>query len=107
MSIYDPEPGKPYGSCINCGAEIGTRDDMTAHFDATRTNGRTHSVRVTNPTRAERIESALQDYAEEAAAEFADNVTTLLDADDVTEEEVTEAMRTVYINLDEALKDPR
>lgn len=109
MSLYDPEPGKPYGTCTTCGIVIQTDEHCSDHLTATMpvNGGGSHSVRITNPTRAERIESAIQDYADEAAAEFADNVSTLLDADNVTEEEVTEAMRTVYIDLDQALKDPR
>ena len=100
-SYLNPEPGKPYGSC-SCGETIQTREAKKAHWDAVReaTGGRSpgaaHAITTTNPTRPERIESELQDFAEGAISEFLENVGRLLDNnDDLTVEEIDEAVKRI------------
>ena len=67
MSMYDQEIGKDYASCSDCTATFPTREEMKAHFRETSPNGRrSHSARITNPTREERIESEISNLADDA-----------------------------------------
>jgi len=102
MSRFDPDPDKPYGSCETCGEAVADRPAMSAHFAATRaTSGRSHTVRVTNRTRTERIEDALEELAESALYDFTES-TSWLTNDGVTEEEITEAVRSVTADFADA-----
>ncbi|WP_143153956.1 hypothetical protein [Rhodococcus rhodnii] len=81
-SIYDPKPGVPYGTCMVCDALFADRAAVNAHHDATRpvanpsegfvNLGRSHTVRITNPTRPERIRSMVEEVLEEALRQYGD-----------------------------------
>lgn len=61
MLNLEQEEGKPYGVCMSCGTEIADYDAMQAHFSETMhgTTRGSHSIRVTNPTREERVQQAI------------------------------------------------
>jgi hypothetical protein len=93
---YDPDPTKPYGTCETCGEKLADKDAVHAHFAATRSDSTpSHRVQITNPTRLERIERELDYAVESALNDFTEEAYRLLD-DGVTEEEITEAMRMVH-----------
>ena len=59
MSSTDNQPG-PYAACVTCDEHLSDREAMDAHMDATlevSTEGRSHQVRVVNPTPEERAKS--------------------------------------------------
>lgn len=100
-SRFDPEPDKPYGNCSDCGVVLATREDMRAHFRETTPEGggSSHSVRITNMTRAERIEHEVETELQSAMYDFTEELGRLGDAGDATEDEVTEAVKTAYIDV--------
>lgn len=104
---FDPMPDKPHGVCVDCGIEIADSGVMSAHFAETRVNGggRSHTIRNTNPTRARRIENALEDIAESALYEFVEEASRLIDDGDATEAEITEALRTLHADFSDAWAD--
>jgi len=94
MSRYDQIPDKPYAACEGCDTNFPAPADMKAHFKETMTGGKSHRARITNPTRAERIVNELDNLAEDALYEFVNKAQDLIE-EGVTEEEITEAMRSV------------
>lgn len=103
--MYEPDPTKPYGSCSTCGKEVTDRDAMLAHFGETRQGGQSHRVRVTNPTRIERIGNELDRLVEDALDDFIREANRLLD--DVSKEEITEAMQNVHGDFTAAWENHR
>lgn len=110
MSRFDPKPDEPYGTC-KCGETVATRDAMSAHFKAVadanggRAGGSAHSVRITNQTREERIESELENIVESAVRDIMDELDRLIDKGDITEDEATEATKSVDIDLFDQWKE--
>lgn len=104
MSRFDPKPDEPYGTC-RCGETLATRDAMSTHFNAVRdanggrAGGSAHSVRITNQTRDERIESELESLVEDAVQNIMDELDRLITKGDLTEDEAAEATKSVDIDL--------
>lgn len=99
MSRFDPDAGKDYAACKNCAETFPTRVEMSEHLHSTFTNGRSHSASIKNQTRAERIKNELDDLMQDALYEFMDSAGKLVDDEGVTEEEISEAMRSVDVDL--------
>lgn len=99
---FNPREGEPYGRCVECeGVTFETPELASAHMNETfeaRTTGRQgHRVRITNPTRARRIESYIESIVDNAIAEAIDRISDLthgsrIRAADATEAEITEAL---------------
>jgi hypothetical protein len=89
---FDPEEGKPYGHCTRCESkpEFATQKDAHDHLAA----GEGHSVRITNPDRTHRIQSAVDDIVEDAIQSALEKVDEdIIRRYGATEEEVTEALK--------------
>lgn len=97
MSRFDPDPGKPFGQCSSCSLVIETEDDSRRHmqetFEKTETSARSHSIRITNPSRASRIRSRMESLVEDAIERAMENIDRLVQREDITEAEATEALR--------------
>ncbi|MCU1441114.1 MAG: hypothetical protein JWP85_2111 [Rhodoglobus sp.] len=102
MSRFDPDPDKPYGNCMDCEEVFADRADMSAHLSETYKAGKSHRGRGTNPTRAERIERELDQIAEDVLYDFVSRTEDLVDRDEVTEEEITEAVGRVTADFADA-----
>jgi hypothetical protein len=108
MSRFDPDPTKPYASCIDCDKTFLVRTEMTGHLAETRVGfSESHRAMVTNPTRMERITMGLNERAEEAASEFVYGVGSLITTGGVTLDEISEAMRRVEVNFSDAWEQSR
>lgn len=93
---YDPDPDRDYGSCVDCAATFPTQAEKRAHLDETRTLsrlGHSHRVRTTNPSRPERIEREIENEIESALMDFVDALYQMTGGGDVTEDEITEALK--------------
>ena len=98
-SRYDQIPGKDYGHCMDCDTTFANRAEMYEHLSATVVpNDKSHGGRVTNPTRAERIQQELSLLADNALSRYLDNIDELT-RHGVTEEEITEALKSVDIDV--------
>jgi hypothetical protein len=104
MGRYDPEPDKPYAVCSTCGEVHHTREDMNAHHRATTPEGggTSHSASIQNRTREERIRDAVEWMADSAMTDLLDEIYGLINQDGITEEEVTEATKQVWMDLSDA-----
>lgn len=107
MGRYDPEPGKPYAVCTTCGEVHRTREDMNAHHRDTTPaeGGQSHTARITNQSREERIKAAVETLADDAMSDLLDEIYGLVNQDGVTEDEVSEAVKHVWMDLSDAWKD--
>jgi flagellar motor component MotA len=102
MSRFDPHPDKSYAACTGCEEVFPTRPEMRAHLTETFKNGKSHSARITNASRLERIENELESLADDALGEFIDEAHRLMEDGDATEEEITEAMRHIVADFSDA-----
>lgn len=98
MSAFDSEPGTPFAVCIDCGVEFVDRPAMSAHLNDTFTAGESHKAQIKNLTRPERIQRKIRSIADDALFELVDELLDLSDGNDVTEDEISEAIR--FIDLD-------
>ncbi len=92
---FDVDEAAPYGSCSNCPAELATEADARSHMDATLAaseDDRSHSIRVTNPSRPSRIKREVQNLVDDATEDFVGALEDLVDRGDVTEDEATAAV---------------
>ena len=106
MSRFNQEPDKDYAACKDCDETFPTQVEMSAHFKATMSGGSSHTASIKNQTRAERIARAVQQCADDAAYEFVNDAEKLLD-EGVTEEEMSAAVRDVYIDFVDAWEQDR
>lgn len=105
LSRFDPDTDKPYAICEGCESVLPTREEMSAHLSETFSNGKSHRAQITNPTRPERIERELRQLADNALGEFVDEAWDLTEREGITEEEITEAVRFVVADFDDAWAD--
>lgn len=104
----DRNPESPYAHCNDCELVAQTPEDSSAHLNATFESGgkgRSHQMRVTNPTRKERLCQQIDSEIEDALAELVDELFTLHERYGATEEEITEALRFTSLDLAEAWAD--
>ncbi|MCI4659615.1 hypothetical protein [Cryobacterium zhongshanensis] len=97
-SRYDAKDDQPYGTCQTCGIEIATETMKDEHFastmkdDAGKTVRRSHSILITNPGRADRVESAVGDLVDTAITDALDELEGLIADEHITREEATAAI---------------
>lgn len=105
---YDQIPGEDYGHCLDCEETFATRGEMHEHLSATAAVAPlgvgSHRGRTTNPTRAERIRNRLGHLAEDALSRFLEDIDRVT-RDGVTEEEITEALKFVDIDVSDGWAD--
>ena len=91
MSKYDPDPALPYSYCTKCDGhpkfqtEELTREHMHANHG--------HSMRITNPSRTDRIECDVNNEIEYALNQAFDDIYQNVESGDMTLEEATAAIR--------------
>jgi hypothetical protein len=96
MSRFDQDPAANYGMCTTCEIDIPTEQDGEAHMSETMKvakDKRSHSIRVLNPSREHRIESAVEDIIDAAISTAMEEIDDLVQDGSFTEEEATEALR--------------
>jgi hypothetical protein len=106
VTHLDPEPGIPYATC-ECGVELATKGDCTAHLSATMHDGASHIARVRNPPREDRIRRILQTEVNDLVYEVADKAWTLVDDYGATEVEIAAAMRGLTADFTKAWRESR
>lgn len=94
MSIYDPTPDVAYAICGTCDITLPTEADGNAHMDETiqQHGGRSHQIRITNPTRERRIRRAVGSHVADAVDDACNEFERMVERGDVTAEEITEAI---------------
>jgi hypothetical protein len=110
---FNQRPDEPYGYCDTCkeagtNLEFSDRDEMQAHmnetYEASVPLHRSHSARVVNPTRMERIKRFLAQSADDAVDsaldEFIRDASRALMVEDATVAELTEAVKDVGADID-------
>ncbi|MHB1172825.1 MAG: hypothetical protein ACYCZY_10115 [Lacisediminihabitans sp.] len=80
---------------------------MSEHLHATFDGGKgqSHRGRATNLSRAERIENEVTDLVDFAVVDLMEELGSLVDSGDVTEEEITEATKRAYVDITNSWKD--
>lgn len=98
-SRFDQEVGEAYGRCKTCGVELETQTLLEAHVALTFAEAAgdpgqrvSHTVLTTNPSRAGRIETAVDALVHDAIASVVDELERLVAADHITSEEATVAV---------------
>lgn len=118
----NPEPDTPYAVCQTCGIKLRLQEDAREHMSSTMVpvsdepgvTARGHGIRITNRTRAERVQDQVEqilqeavedepgrvnirtrelEITEEAVELAAEKLQEAVDSGDVTHHEVTEALR--------------
>lgn len=100
---FDPEPGGPRITCLDCGLAFTSDKEADAHrtesFELAKAATpqpdvriRGHRTQNTNPSRASRIYSQVAGIVDDAIADAVDKVSDLVDAGHITAEEATEAL---------------
>ena len=104
---FDQVEGSNYGNCLGCETTFATQELMYKHlsdtYDKSKNSG--HRARVTNPTRAERIEQQACAIVEEAIDKMLDEIDQLVLDEAITEEEAKEALRTQTVDLSQEYSD--
>lgn len=100
-SRFEPQPGKPYGRCRDCGQELPTEQEANDHMAETMAaspDRRSHGVAVTNPNRPARVRAAVRDAIDNAVREAVDEVDQMVDDGDITEEEARSALSDEFLD---------
>lgn len=93
---FDPNPGEPYGTCVDCDAKFDTADDARIHMTETMLAARSassHTVRATNPPREQRIRAEVASRISSAIDDAFQDLERLVDRGDLTPDEVKTALR--------------
>jgi hypothetical protein len=96
---FNQEIGPGYGACGTCGIDLQTEVDanehMSATFKDTKAQGGSsgHGVQVLNPTRERRISTEVGSAVADAIEGALDEMDRLVDSNQLTKEEITEALR--------------
>ncbi|MGQ3384476.1 hypothetical protein [Glutamicibacter sp. TV12E] len=101
-NLFDPTPGQDYGLCLTCNKPIPNESDKAKHWNG---DGKGHSIRVLNESRAERIESHITREVEDALQSAFSSIDDYIARGHFTEEEVTVALRTVHVEVDDEWKE--
>ena len=100
-SRFEPQPGKPYGRCRDCGQEMPTEQEANDHMGETMeasAERRSHGISVTNPGRSARVRSAIRDAIDDAVRDAVDEVDRMVDDGDITEEEARSALSDEFLD---------
>lgn len=98
---FDPAASPAtYATCDICELVLKTEADAQAHMDITFKESKTrgelyahgHRIKVLNPSRTDRIRNHFSNLIAEATEALAENADRLIEKDDVTVEEVTDAL---------------
>lgn len=91
MNRFDADEDAPYATCATCDEKLSAKADARTHLDATlgQSSGRSHRIRITNPTRAERIEHEIERLVADATDAFVSDLQQLVDERSITPEEAT------------------
>jgi hypothetical protein len=103
----EPDPDVPYASCESCGTELPTQRAAREHLDSTGGPAadepgiisREHRIRITNPSRAERAASQVEQIISEAVhlaipvEVLVRSLQEAVDRGDLAYSEVTDALR--------------
>lgn len=94
-SEFDQIPDEPYASCTTCSGTFDTKDDSQAHMLSTAkdSGGRSHRVRISNPSRPERIERRVGSLIDDAVVEIIDELINLERRGQITDEEIGAALK--------------
>lgn len=95
---FDPRPDEAYGRCLICDLELPTElvanEHMSETLEAAKTdaqgNARGHRVRVSNPTRAQRIEMEVSRIVDSAIDDAMNELDRL--SGDATSKEIHTAL---------------
>ena len=89
-SRFEPQPGKPYGRCRDCGRELPTEQEANDHMSKTMeasAERRSHGIAVTNRGRSARVRSAIRDAIDDAVRDAVDEVDQMVEDRDISEAE--------------------
>ncbi|MGP9725419.1 hypothetical protein ACT3SZ_15520 [Corynebacterium sp. AOP40-9SA-29] len=111
--VYNPDPDRPYARCKDCGEVFADRASAREHQEESmgplsgpRAIRTSHTIRVTNLTRAERIDYAVDGVVYDALREHGDMCGRELefneDTDRFISREIADMIRGNDITRDEA-----
>lgn len=94
MTRFDQKAGVDYGTCSACGIALATEQAASDHRDETMSPGRaSHATRATNPTRAERIQSWVDETVYDAISEALDDLRNEVSRANASWDEVLGALK--------------
>ena len=105
---FDPDPAKPYGTCVTCSRELQTEEDGRAHMAETMAaalDHRSHTISPSNPPSEDRIRNAVTTVITDKIDEAMEDLDDMVRRGEVTEEEVTAALRYASVDPDDAWLD--
>lgn len=93
----DEYPEQPYGKCSDCGKEVASRDELSEHLKETQpevmlVGSKSHSVRIVNPTRAEKARNRVGDVVQAVLDDAMDEIESLLFLKEATREDIKKAL---------------
>lgn len=92
---FEPLPDAAYATCRECDFDAQTKESASEHMETTRKESpsrRSHSMLITNPTRPERIRSAIDRLVNAALTKAYDDIDEMIRRGDLTTEEATQAL---------------
>jgi hypothetical protein len=89
---FDPKEGVDYGRCNDCDAKLPTNEESSNHMSETFKDGKSHSVRVLNPDRHERIQREVDDEVSDAVQRAMEELDGLVERGDASAEEIFQAL---------------
>lgn len=94
-SRFDPKPGEPYGECPTCEISFPDQASARAHMSETfeEGEGKSHSVRITNPARPDRIRREVGWEIDSAVSDAIESLDRLVERGDATADEIAQALR--------------
>ena len=85
---FDQIPDEPYGECLNCQMQLDQKSDADEHMRQTMPDkGPSHRVRITNPTRDQRIRSAVGQIIDDALYQAGNQIKNMVDQGHLTLDE--------------------
>ena len=90
---FDQIPDEPYGDCLTCQMQLDQKSDADEHLNQTMQGpGPSHRIGITNPTRDQRIEYALDTVIDDALYEVGNQIKKMIDRDELSLEEARSAL---------------
>lgn len=86
---------KPHATCLTCEQNLVTPADLTAHLRETSKpdGGRSHRARILRLTRSQEVDSIVGREVSDAIDEFCENIARRIQCKQISEQEVTQAIR--------------
>jgi hypothetical protein len=94
-NAFEPLPDVPYGRCRVCDLELLTQQDAKEHMSSTMEQSPDkvgHRISITNPSRQERIRSAMASIVDRRTTDACEDLDDMIDKGQITAKEATKGL---------------